>query len=73
MSRYVFLKDIIQRPEWGLNPRPLDPESEVLTSRPRRPGLRSNKEKVSCRSVLENIIVLGNLMGAVINVNILSP
>ena len=30
-------KDTTWRPEWGSNPRPLDPESEVLTTRPPRP------------------------------------
>ena len=34
---YVLLKDTTRRPEWGSNPRLLDPESEVLITRPRRP------------------------------------
>ena len=28
--KYVLLKDTTRRPEWGSNPRLLDPESEVL-------------------------------------------
>ena len=36
-GKYVLLKDTTRRPEWGSNPRPLDPESEVLTTRPPRP------------------------------------
>ena len=38
-GKYVLLKDITRRPEWGWNPRPLDPESEVLTTRPPRPHI----------------------------------
>ena len=38
-GKYVLLKDTTRRPEWGSNPRPLDPESEVLTTRPPRPRL----------------------------------
>ena len=36
-GKYVLLKDTTRRPEWGSNPRPLDPESEVSTTRPPRP------------------------------------
>ena len=36
-GKYVLLKDTTQRPELVLSPRPLDPESEVLTTRPPRP------------------------------------
>ena len=36
-GKYVLLKDTTRRPEWGSNPRPLDSESEVLTTRPPRP------------------------------------
>ena len=28
-GKYVLLNDTTRRPEWGSNPRPLDPESEV--------------------------------------------
>ena len=35
-GKYAFLKDTTRRLEWGSNPRPLDPESEVLTTRPPR-------------------------------------
>ena len=38
-GKYVLLKDTTLRPEWGSNPRPLDPKSEVLTTRPPRPLL----------------------------------
>ena len=34
---YVLLKDTTRRLEWGSNPRLLNPESEVLTTRPPRP------------------------------------
>ena len=37
--KYVLLKDTTRRPEWGSNSRPLDPESEVLTTRPPRPHI----------------------------------
>ena len=37
-GKYVLLKDTTRRPEWGSNPRPLDPESEVFTTRPPRPS-----------------------------------
>ena len=33
-GKYVLLKDTTRRPEWGSNPPPLDPESEMLTTRP---------------------------------------
>ena len=33
-GKYVLLKDTTWRPELGSYPRPLDPESEVLTTRP---------------------------------------
>ena len=36
-GKYVLLKDTTRRPEWGSNPRSLNPESEVLTTRPPRP------------------------------------
>ena len=36
-GKYVSLKDTARRPEWGSNPPSLDPESEVLTTRPPRP------------------------------------
>ena len=36
-GKYVMLKDTTRPPEWGLNPRPLDLESEVITTRPPRP------------------------------------
>ena len=36
-GKYVLLRDTTRRPESGSNPRPLDPESEVLTTRPARP------------------------------------
>ena len=39
-GKYVFLKDTPRRPEWGSSPRPLDPESEVFTTRPPRPLCR---------------------------------
>ena len=29
-GKYALLKDTTRRPEWGSNPRPLDPESEVV-------------------------------------------
>ena len=35
--KYALLKDTTRRPEWGSNPRLLDPESVVLTTRPPRP------------------------------------
>ena len=35
-GKYILLKDATRRPEWGSNPRPLDQESEVLTTRPPR-------------------------------------
>ena len=35
-GKYVLLKDTTRRPVWGLNPRALDPESEMLTTRPPR-------------------------------------
>ena len=34
---YVLLNDTTRRLEWGSNPRLLDPESVVLTTRPPRP------------------------------------
>ena len=34
----VLLEDTTQRPESGSNPRPLDLESEALTTRPLHPG-----------------------------------
>ena len=37
-GKYVLLKDTTRQPEWGSNPRPLDPESEVLITRPTRPN-----------------------------------
>ena len=37
VGKCVLLKDTSRRPEWVSNPRPLDPESEVLTTRPPRP------------------------------------
>ena len=36
-GKYILLKDTTRRAEWVSNPRPLDPESEVLTTRPPRP------------------------------------
>ena len=39
-GKYVLLKDTTRRPEWGSNLRPLDPESEVLTTRPPRPRMK---------------------------------
>ena len=36
-GKYVLLKDTTWLPEWGSNPRLLDPESEVITTRPPRP------------------------------------
>ena len=36
-----LLKDTTRRLKWGSNPRPLDPESEVLTTRPPRPPLEN--------------------------------
>ena len=36
-GKYVLLKDTTRRPELGSNPRPLDPESELLNTRPPRP------------------------------------
>ena len=36
-GEYVFLKGTTRRPDWGSNPRLLDPEFEVLTTRPSRP------------------------------------
>ena len=37
VGKYTLLKDTTWRLKWGSNPRPLDPESEVLTTRPPRP------------------------------------
>ena len=36
-GKYVLLKDTTRRPELGSNPLPLDPKSEVLTTRSPRP------------------------------------
>ena len=36
-GKYVLLRDTTRRPEWGSNLRPLDSESEALTTRPKRP------------------------------------
>ena len=38
-GKYVLLKDTTLRPEWDSNPKHLDPESEVLTTRPPRPHI----------------------------------
>ena len=43
-GKYVLLKDTTRQPEWGSNPRPLDPESEVLTTRPPRPPQEIHSE-----------------------------
>ena len=43
-GKYVLLKDTTRRPEWGSNPQPLDPESEVLTTMPPRPQLAGNDD-----------------------------
>ena len=49
---YVLLKDTSRQPEWGSNPRPLDPESDVLTTRPpRRPTPIQKREGGPDRSV----------------------
>ena len=42
-GKYVLLKDTTRRPELGSNPRPLDPESKVLTTRPPRPLCKENE------------------------------
>ena len=47
-GKYVLLKDTTQRPEWGLNHQPLDPESEVLTTRPQGPPTL-----VGCKTLIE--------------------
>ena len=39
-GKYVLLKDTTWRPKWGLNPRPLDPESKVVTTRPPHSHIR---------------------------------
>ena len=59
--QYVLLKDTTRRPEWGSNPRPLDPESKVLNTRPPRPHLKqlsfsSSKVKITCKS--ESVLFL---------------
>ena len=45
-GKYVLLKDTTRQPEWGSNPRPLNLESEVLTTRPTCPLLVISKIKV---------------------------
>ena len=47
-GKYVLLKDTTQRPEWGLNYQPLDPESEVLTIRPPGPPTL-----VGCKTLIQ--------------------
>ena len=45
-GKYVLLKDTTWRPKWGSNPRLLDPESEVLTTRPPCPTGRGRVIRV---------------------------
>ena len=47
-GKYVLLKDRTQRPEWGLNPQPLDPQSKVLTTRPLGPPTL-----VGCKTLIQ--------------------
>ena len=53
-GKYVLLKDRTQRPEWGLNPRPLDPQSKVLTTRPPGPPTL-----VGCKTLIQQQIPKG--------------
>ena len=46
-GKYVLLKNTTRRPEWGSNPRPLDPESKVLTTRPSPPPPAAPPEHMS--------------------------
>ena len=46
-GKYVLLKDRTRQPECGSNPGPLDPQSEVLTTR--RPGPPTS---VGCKTLI---------------------
>ena len=49
-GKYVLLKDRTQGPEWGSNHQPLDPESEVLTTRPPGPPTL-----VGCKTLIQQM------------------
>ena len=49
-GKYVLLKDRTRRPESGSNHRPLDPESEVLTTRPPGPLML-----VGCKTLIQQM------------------
>ena len=50
-GKYVLLKDRTRRPESGLNHRPLDPESEILNTRPPGPPML-----VGCKTLIQQMI-----------------
>ena len=54
-GKYVLLKDTTRRPEWGSNPRPLDPESEVLTTRLPRPLNYDSETDIESKVGLTNL------------------